>query len=200
MMRITETILIVEDELITAELIAHILSEEGFHIMGPVKSSAEAVALCEKSSVLPDVALCDIHIKGPETGIKLAETLQSRFHCEIVFLTAFSDAPTLKAAFALKPVMYITKPFSETQLLVALRMAMFHLLEQRAGQPKSTTLLLTEREKEIVALVQNGFSSKQIAHRLNISIETVKTHRKRMLQKNGLNSISQLVYLLHHVA
>jgi len=199
-MHITETILIVEDEFITAALISDILSEEGFHIMGPVKSAAEAVALCEKSTILPDVALCDIHIKGNESGIALAQTLQSRFHCAIVFLTAFTDAPTLKAAFALKPVMYVTKPFSETQLLVAVRMAMFHLLEQRSGKPSSTTLLLTNREKEIVALVQNGFSSKQIAHRLHISIETVKTHRKRMLQKNGLNSISQLVFLLHHVA
>ena len=200
MVRITETILVVEDELITADLICDRLIEEGFNILGPVKSAAEAIAVCEKSSVLPDVALCDIHIKGNESGIALAQTLQARFYCEIVFLTAFSDAATLKSAFALKPVMYITKPFSETQLLVAIRMAIFQLMQQRTGKPNGSTLALTERGREIIALVQNGFSSKQIAHRLNISVETVKTHRKRMLQKNNLSSISQLVYLLHHIA
>jgi DNA-binding NarL/FixJ family response regulator len=200
MMRITETILVVEDELITADLICDILIEEGFNILGPVKSAAAAIAVCEKSSVLPDVALCDIHIKDNETGIALAQTLQARFYCEIVFLTAFSDAATLKSAFALKPVMYITKPFSETQLLVAIRMAIFQLMQQRTGKPNGSTLSLTERERDIIALIQNGFSSKQIAHRLNISVDTVKTHRKRMLQKNNLNSISQLVYFLHHIA
>jgi FixJ family two-component response regulator len=96
--------------------------------------------------------------------------------------------------------MYITKPFSETQLLVAIRMAIFQLMQQRTGKPNGSTLSLTERERDIIALIQNGFSSKQIAHRLNISVETVKTHRKRMLQKNNLNSISQLVYFLHHIA
>ena len=128
--------------------------------------------------------------------MELAGQLKKLYDCEIIFLTAYSDTKTLESAFETDPVMYVIKPYNDTQLLVAVQMA-FHKLFKKEKSVAEKKLDLTEREKEIAQLVANGFSSKQIANRLTISIETVKTHRRRMLQKNNISSFPHLVYLMN---
>jgi DNA-binding NarL/FixJ family response regulator len=186
-------ILVVEDELITANSIIELLEDEDFCVLGPAKNAAEAIAFCEKSQEPPAVALCDINIKGPVNGTELAFELRKRYNTEVIFLTAYTDASTLSAAFETNPVMYLVKPYTDSQLLVAIQMAMHKILQKQKDR-HFDSLYLTEREKEIATLVSEGLSSKQIASRLSISMETVKTHRRRMLQKNNLNSFPQLVF------
>jgi DNA-binding NarL/FixJ family response regulator len=188
-------ILIVEDELITASSIQELLEEECFSIIGVAADAARALQLCTQSDHAPALAICDVNIKGPVNGIALAEQLRNQYQCEIIILTAYADAPTLESAFKLEPVMYVVKPYSDKQLLAAVQMA-FHRMYQKQKTVPSIKLQLTKREKQIATLVTQGLSSKQIAQRLFISEETVKTHRRRMLHKNQLSSFSQLIYLL----
>lgn len=190
------TILLVEDELITAESIAELLQDEEYQLAGIAPDAATALLLCSQAETVPQLAICDIHIKGDINGIELARQLRKMHGCEIIFLTAYADTKTLESAFAAEPVMYVVKPYTDAQLLVAVQMA-FHKVFRREGRllPK---LELTEREKEIAILVARGFSSKQIANKLGISIETVKTHRRRMLQKNNISSFPHLIYLLNN--
>ncbi|SJZ53579.1 response regulator transcription factor [Sediminibacterium ginsengisoli] len=191
-------VLIVEDELITAESIKELLEEEDYEVTGIAADAATALRICNRNELVPQVVLCDINIKGDHNGIELAADLKKLYNCEIVFLTALSDSRILQSAFAADPVMYIVKPFTNTQLLVAVHMA-FHRLLARQQLPSGTdSLQLTDREREIALLVAEGFSSKQISHKLSISIETVKTHRRRMLQKNNINSFPQLVYRMNN--
>ncbi len=189
-------ILIVEDELITAASIIELLEEEEYTITGPAKTAAEALAICENMETPPLIALCDINIKGPINGTELAVELKKRYQCEIIFLTAYTDQKSLKDAFSSEPVMYVVKPYSDTQLLVAIQMA-FHKLLVKENKETTKNLELTKRETEIAQLVAEGMSTKQIASRLSISVETVKTHRRRMLQKNNINSFPHLVYLMN---
>lgn len=188
-------VLVVEDELITAESIAELLAEEDYELAGIAQDAASALLLCSQAETVPQVVVCDIHIKGETNGIELARQLKKMHGCEIVFLTAYTDTKTLEAAFTAEPVMYVVKPYTDTQLLVAVQMA-FHKLLRKEEQalPK---LELTEREREIATLIGRGSSSKQIAGKLGISIETVKTHRRRMLQKNNISSFPHLIYLLN---
>lgn len=190
------TILIVEDELITAESIAELLEEEDYAIAGIAGDAVKALRICSQSDPLPQVVICDIHIKGSVMGVELARRLKELYSCEIVFLTAFTDAKTLETAFATEPVMYVVKPYNDTQLLVAVQMA-FHKICKKEKTVVQSKLDLTEREKEIALLVARGLSSKQICRKLGISIETVKTHRRRMLQKNNISSFPHLVYLMN---
>ena len=192
------SILIVEDELITASSIQELLMEEDFAVMGIAKDAATALRLCAKAEVPPSIVICDINIKGNVKGTDLAGHLKKLYGCEIIFLTAYTDNHSLKAAFGQDPVMYIVKPYTDTQLLVALDMA-FHQLfrSNEKAASKNGPLVLTDREKEIAQLVARGHSSKQVARQLSISIETVKTHRRRMLQKNNITSFSHLVYLMN---
>lgn len=191
-----DTVLIIEDELITAESISELLAEEDYNIVGIAKDANTALRLCRESEEPPQVIVCDINIKGTVKGVELAGQLKKLYGCEIIFLTAYSDTKTLESAFETAPVMYVIKPYNDTQLLVAVQMA-FHKLFKKEKSVAEKQLDLTEREKEIAQLVANGFSSKQIANRLTISIETVKTHRRRMLQKNNISSFPHLVYLMN---
>ena len=191
-----DTVLIIEDELITAESISELLAEEDYNVFGIAKYANTALRLCRESEEPPQVIVCDINIKGTVQGVELAGQLKKLYDCEIIFLTAYSDTKTLESAFETDPVMYVIKPYNDTQLLVAVQMA-FHKLFKKEKSVAEKKLDLTEREKEIAQLVANGFSSKQIANRLTISIETVKTHRRRMLQKNNISSFPHLVYLMN---
>ena len=92
--------------------------------------------------------------------------------------------------------MYLVKPYTDKQLLVALQMA-FHKIYTLQNSENNQQLQLTGREKEITQMVAEGMSSKQVASKLFISIETVKTHRRHILQKNNLNNFSQLIYLMN---
>ena len=189
-------VLVVEDELITAASIEELLQEEDYITIGIAKDAATALRLCSQTAVPPAVVICDINIKGNIKGVELAGQLKQLYGCEIIFLTAYADAKTVQAAFAKEPVMYVVKPYNDSQLLVAVQMA-FHRIYQKEKTAQFVRLELTQREKEIAMLIAQGLSSKQVARKLIISIETVKTHRRRMLLKNNISSFPQLVYLMN---
>ena len=189
-------ILIIEDELITASAIEELLTEEEYDLIGIAKDAVTALKLCSESATPVSLILCDINIKGTMQGPELAAVLKEKYKCEIIFLTAHSDTKTLTEAFKNDPVMYVVKPYTDKQLLVALQMA-FHKIYTSHKTDDRQLLQLTEREKEITQMVAEGMSSKQVASKLVISIETVKTHRRHILQKNNLNNFSQLIYLMN---
>lgn len=195
-MKTATSILIVEDEAITAQDIAELLEEEDYTIEGIAADAATALHICSKAGQPPQVVICDINIKGNIKGTELAAQLKALYKCQVIFLTAYTDNRTLQTAFGTDPVMYLVKPYNNTQLLVAVQMA-FHKLLNLQKITGTTPLDLTEREEEVARLVAQGFTSKQIARKLAISIETVKTHRRRMLQKNNLNNFPHLIYLLN---
>jgi len=190
------SILIIEDELITAESISSLLEEEDYQVSGIAKDSQTALKISAEPDKKPEVIICDINIKGEINGIALSRKLKSLYDCQVIFLTAYSDTKTLELAFAEEPVMYLVKPYNDTQLLVAVQMA-FHRSIRKNNSPSSQKLDLTARELEVALLVAKGMSSKQISRSLNISVETVKTHRRRMLQKNNISNFAQLVFMIN---
>lgn len=192
-MNSVESVLIVEDELISAMSISELLEQEDYVIAGVAKDAEAAMRICSEKA--PQVIICDINIRGSVNGIELAKQIRALYNSQVVFLTAYTDTNTVESAAATDPVMYVVKPFNDRQLLVAVQMA-FHRLYKSQLPVRNSTLLLTSREMEIAQLVAQGMSSKQIAAQLFISEETVKTHRRRMLQKNNINNFPQLIYLL----
>jgi DNA-binding NarL/FixJ family response regulator len=190
-----QKILVVEDELITAENIASFLEEEDFMVMETAMNAQEALSTCSLAKVPPAVVICDINLRRGMSGIELSQMLIKQYACEVVFLSAYSDIHTLKAAFDTNPAMYVSKPYHNKQLLIAVHMAFHRYLQKQKEQPK-ISINISVREKEIVDLVAEGNSSKIIADKLSISVETVKSHRRNILKRHGLNNFSQLIYLL----
>ncbi len=116
-------ILVVEDEGIVAMDLANRLVSQGYAVVGPAETAAEALALAE--SERPDLVLMDIHLKGPADGIEAAEEMRRRWDLPIIYVTAFADEPTLERARVTEPFGYVLKPFGDRELCTAVEMTLY---------------------------------------------------------------------------
>jgi FixJ family two-component response regulator len=116
----------------------------------------------------------------------------------IIFLTGHGDIPMSVHAMKAGAVEFLTKPFSDDVLLSAIEVALERsraALVQQAGQHalQARYATLSQREREVMALVVAGLLNKQIAGELRISEITVKAHRGKMMRKMGAGSVAELV-------
>jgi len=184
-----KSVLIIEDELLVAQNIEAILEDNGFIVTGIATEVTSAKNLIAHKR--PDVILCDIYLKGTETGIDFAEyILNSSLDIPIVFLTAFADTHTIKRASAAQPVAYLVKPFTDKQLVATLRLVTTSEPDKNIVVPEPSP-----REKEILNWLAKGNTSKQIAQSLNLSEHTVQTHRKNLMNRYNTTSSTELIAL-----
>lgn len=126
-------VLVVEDEIVVSEDLQQRLVALGFEVAGAADTAADAIAFAEATR--PDVALMDIMLHGKPEGLDAAAELRDNLNIPVIYLTAHSDAATLKRAKLTDPSGYIVKPFDDAQLRVALELAPArHALEQKARQ------------------------------------------------------------------
>jgi FixJ family two-component response regulator len=142
--------------------------------------------------------LLDVHMPemtGPELQQKLIEAGCSM---PIIFLTAHSDVPTTVETMKNGAVDFLEKPIDQEDLMAAIQVSLEQDLETRSKRSEYNSLLehiktLTPREHEVMTFVITGMLNKQIAAEMNISEETVKIHRGRVMQKLGIVSVAELV-------
>lgn len=123
------TVLIVEDESIVAEDIETSLLELGYEVAAKTGSAKNAIELARKHR--PDLVLMDIVLKGEQDGVHAAGQIASQFDIPVVFLTAYSDKSTLNRAKLTDPFGYITKPFQDKDLSIAIELALFKHQQQK---------------------------------------------------------------------
>lgn len=123
------TVLIVEDESIVAEGIETSLQEMGYEVVGKIGSAKGAIELAHKHR--PDIVLMDIMLKGHEDGVHAAGQITSQLDIPVVFLTAYSDKSTLDRAIMTEPFGYITKPFQDRDLSIAIELAIYKHHQQK---------------------------------------------------------------------
>jgi DNA-binding NarL/FixJ family response regulator len=186
-----KNILIVEDEAIVAKDICQILEKNNYHVVGVAHQAEKALELFSRTKV--DMVLCDINLGHGMRGIELAKKLKAiNQDVHIVFLSAYTDEETITDAFGIEPDSYLTKPFSEKQLIVTTK----RVLNQELGKStEDQPEFPTKREREIIRCIADGLTSKEIALKLAISFETVQTHRKNIHTKYNLNSSAELIKL-----
>ena len=138
----TTRVLVVEDERLVAKDLEMQLNRIGYTVVGIAPDGATAVDLA--SALSPDIVMMDIRLKGDLDGVDTAQILRDRFDIPAIYLTAFSDGPTLERAKVTRPLGYIVKPFAVNDLRVALAVAMHnHALDVELRQRErwfSTTL------------------------------------------------------------
>jgi FixJ family two-component response regulator len=140
-----------------------------------------------------DVRLPDV--SGLEFQRDLAE---ANIHIPIVFITGHADIPMTVRAMKAGAVEFLTKPFRGQELLDAIQEAIARdraAWSERAHMSELRTRYdsLTAREKEVLALVVSGMLNKQVGAELGTSELTIKTHRGRVMQKMGADSLADLV-------
>jgi RNA polymerase sigma factor (sigma-70 family) len=188
-------ILIVEDEPAIAEHIAAYLDNEDFEVSGIAYDSEDALQQLQTNT--PDAIILDINLESEKDGIAIAQIINDTYQIPFLFLTAHSDKHTLNRAKEVNPSGYIVKPFNEKTLLASVEIAIANHTSQVNKQlPKllshkiNSTLLdpFSEREFEVLQLVYEGITNKQIASQLFISENTVKTHLKSIYIKLDANT------------
>lgn len=193
-------ILVVEDDAIIADDIQNFLSEIGHQPLGPAYNKTMAEQLCKSHEI--ELALLDIHLDGSEDGIDLALWIRQNYTIPIIFLTAFSDSMTLEKVKEVHPEHYLVKPFNEPQLLVAIEIAMNNFYHPNVNHSNANKINLlnqklhdafTDREVEVLALLLEGLSNQEIAKRMFVSVNTIKTHLKNIFVKTNAKSRTHLI-------
>ncbi len=126
-------ILIVEDQFIEANNLKMILENAGYEVCGIAASVADALRLLEDNKV--HMVMLDIHLRGPLTGIDLAEKL-IRKNIAFVYLSANSNRQTLDAAKVTRPYGFLVKPFRERDVLIMLEVALYRCRTEEQGMAK----------------------------------------------------------------
>jgi FixJ family two-component response regulator len=146
----------------------------------------------------PACLVLDLHLPGL-SGLELQAELAARhIQTPIVFITGHGDIPTTVKAMRAGAVDFLTKPFSNQNLLEVIRAAI-----HKDGQlrPRQTEIdarqqrfaTLTPREREVFEHVIKGLLNKQIAAGLGASEQTIKVHRGRVMEKMQVVSVAELV-------
>lgn len=177
-------VLLVEDHPVVRAGLEELLSEtKDIEVVGAACNGAEALELA--AALEPDVVLMDISMPILD-GIEATRQLRaSNTEARVLILTSFSDQEGILAALDAGASGYMLKDAEPDELFSGIRAAaagesplapaaVSALLQARqAGDDPDE---LTEREREVLALVAQGLSNKQVARRLEISEKTVKTH------------------------
>src|SRR6185437_270568 len=149
----------------------------------------------------PDTSCClvlDLQLPGT-TGLQFQQSLKrAGIEIPIVFITAYGDVPTAMRAVKAGAIEFLTKPFQKEELLSAVyrglnvdRVFLQQRMENASLHERFAEL--TTREIEVMDLVSNGLSNKEIAWKLDLSEPTVKIHRGRVMQKMQATSLPELV-------
>ena len=143
-----------------------------------------------------------LDVRMPEmTGPELQAELGKSEHClPIIFLSGHANVPITAQAMKGGAVDFLTKPVDRDDLLAAISVSLEKDAENNLRRDERADLLervaaLTPREQEVMTWVITGMLNKQIAGELEISEETVKIHRGRVMQKLGVVSVAELVRL-----
>ncbi|WP_332118776.1 response regulator transcription factor [Azorhizobium caulinodans] len=150
---------------------------------------------------LPDTPRClvlDIRLPGV-SGLDFQSQLQrSDLDLPIIFMTGHGDIPMTVRAMKAGAVDFLTKPFRDQDMLDAVSAAIEIDRTRRAEREAASHLralyaTLTERERQIMALVTSGLMNKQVAGEVGLSEITVKIHRGNVMRKMEAQSLADLV-------
>jgi DNA-binding NarL/FixJ family response regulator len=188
-------VLIVEDEPVIAENISMYLDNNDFEVSGIAYDSSEANEQLQNNT--PDAAILDVNLESEEDGIDIAAKINQNYNLPFLFLTSYSDKDTLQRAKAVNPSGYIVKPFNEKTLLASLEIAISNHAADRNRKMPSLAMekinrhllsALSDREYEIVQLIYEGITNNQIAEKIFVTVNTVKTHLKNIYLKLDANT------------
>ena len=142
-------LILAEDEFIIATDIQSRLRGTGYDVVGIAATGEDAIA--QAGELRPDVVLMDIVLKGEMDGIDAAQQITERFDIPVIFLSAHTDAGTVKRAAATASYGFLVKPFDELELRAAIEMAIYkHKMEAKARESERRIRELTESLSEVI--------------------------------------------------
>ena len=204
----TVRILIADDHgIVRKGLRLQLEQNKQFQVVGEANDGREAVRMAEE--LAPDIVIMDIAMPNLNGIQATTQMVKKNPQIGVIILSMYSDETYLTRTLAAGAKGYLLKdnadedlqkavesvaqgkPFFSPAIANTLLEDYMRQLQQRGLQDSYD--LLTEREKEILQLLAEGRSNKDVASLLNLSINTVETHRTRVMQKLGLHSTADIV-------
>jgi NarL family two-component system response regulator LiaR len=197
-------VMLVDDHAMVRKGLATFLKAfDDLELAGEAEHGAAAIQLCRE--VMPDVILMDMVMPGMD-GATATHAIRQQFpQVQIIALTSYKEGDLIKKALEAGAIAYLLKDVSANDLVRAIRdahagrvtlsPAAAQALVEKANQPPVPGLDLTDREREVLALMVEGLNNTQIAGRLTVSPSTIKSHVSRVLSKLGVASRTEAVTL-----
>jgi NarL family two-component system response regulator LiaR len=176
---------------------------DDLELAGEAGSGEDAIQLC--AQVLPDVVLMDIVMPDMDGVAATRAIRQQSPEVQVIALTSFKDKGLVQDALEAGAIGYLLKDVSADTLAQAIRAARAgratlspgaaQALVQAATQPPTPGHDLTERERDVLALLAEGLNNTQIAEKLVVSPSTIKSHVSHILAKLGVASRTEAAAL-----
>jgi two-component system, NarL family, response regulator NreC len=201
-------ILLADDDDVVRKGLRFLLERQpGMEVIGEAKDGREAVKLAGELS--PAIVVMDIAMPLLNGIEATSQIVKHNSRVGVIILSMYSDETYLVRALTAGAKAYLLKESTESDLVRAVQAVSLgrpyfsaqiaqtlleeymHQLQQRGL--KDSYDLLTDREKEILQLLAEGKSNKEVAGLLNLSVYTVETHRNNLMQKLNLHNTAELV-------
>ncbi len=206
------SIIVADDHGIVREGLRRLLeAEQDLKVSGEARDGHEVLALVESQK--PEIVVLDIsmpHLGGLET----LERLRSKHpDVKVILLSVHDDTPFIQSAISLGADGYVLKNGRADEIITAIRavtkggsyfspVVAKEIVEQLRAPPSKNHdpfSVLSTREREVLHLIAEGLSAKEVASELQISTKTVEAHRTSLMRKLGVRKATELVrYALRH--
>ncbi len=197
-------VMLVDDHtMVRKGLVTFLKVFDDLQLAGEAESGEAAIELCTETQ--PNVILMDMVLPSMD-GATATRLIRQKFpQVQVIALTSFKEGALIKNALEAGAIGYLLKDVSADELVRAIRSAYAgratlspeaaQALVETANQPPAPGLDLTEREREVLALMIEGLNNTQIAARLTVSPSTIKSHVSNILSKLGVTSRTEAVAL-----
>lgn len=187
------TVHIVDDDEAMRDSLRALLEGAGF----ACASYASAAAFLASPERAAGCALVDVRMPGMDGLALLREIAARHAGIGVVVMTGFADVPLAVRAMREGAVDFVEKPIARDTLIDAVRRAFAKAETALPDDGRREALVrferLTEREREVLALLVSGDANKVVAHKLGISPRTVEIHRGRLMEKTQAKNLADLV-------
>ncbi len=195
-------VLLADDHAMVRQGLKALLEREGFSVVAEVSDGRQAARLIEE--LKPDTAVLDLAMPLMN-GVSVAKALQhSGSHTRVIALTVHREAPYVLEALRAGIKGYVLKSCAVEELVIAIREALRGatylssdisnvVIEAYLQRVELWTESLSLRELQILQLVAEGKSTKEVACLLDISVKTAESHRTRVMEKIEVHEVSGLV-------
>lgn len=195
-------ILLADDHKILRDGLRNVIEAQvNMHVVGEARDGREAVKQCEK--LKPDVVIMDIAMEGLNGVEATKQIIQANPKSKIIGLSMHSNKRFILGMFKAGAYGYLLKDSDSEELIEAIKTVVSNkkyishsisgtILEELISPGEKEESALTDREKEILQLLAEGKSTKQIAEILFLSSKTVDAHRKNIMDKLELRTLPEL--------
>jgi two-component system, NarL family, response regulator NreC len=186
-----ETILIADDHRLLREGLRALLEREGFQVVAEADNGRSAVKLAKQ--LQPDIVITDIampDLNGVEATRQIcAEAPRSK----VLALSMHTESRFVLGILEAGASGYLLKDSAFEELAGAIAgVVLSQSLSRLGSKRRSQQIELSKREREVLQLIAEGKSTKEIAATLYVSVKTVETHRKQIMDKLDIHSIAEL--------